>query len=50
MAHATGGGECGDNRGQNGDDDVQNALPSFLLHKLFSLVFSVVCVVFDCVD
>ena len=37
LANTTGGGECGDDRGQNGDDDVQNALPSFLLHKLFSL-------------
>ena len=49
VAHTRGGGECSDNRGQDGDDDVQNAFPSFLFHKLLSLKFSVVCVVVDCV-
>ena len=49
AAHARGGGQGSDNRREDGDDDVQNAFPSFLFHKLLSLKFSVVCVVVDCV-
>ena len=37
MAHATGGSQCGDGSRQHADDNLQDSLPSTLLHFLFFL-------------
>ena len=41
MAHATGGSQCGDGSRQHADDNLQDSLPSTLLHFLLHLRFNI---------